>query len=106
MTLLIIKETVMAYELTRYAKAHGYTEQQTEDLIALAAKHAIDERGEDWWVTQALQDDGHKHFDLISSFDWSETEEGDEYWRTIYRFVDRLPEEVDDEGEGDIAYLE
>lgn len=91
MTLLLIKETAMAWELTRYAEAHGYTQEQTDALIEKAAENAIDYHSENWWITKALQDNAHKELDLSHCFDWDDTEEGDGYWREIYRFVGKLP---------------
>lgn len=91
MTLALIKETIMAKELIHYAKCHGYTEEQTEELVTRAANYSLGERGEGWWISQALQDDAHMYFDMMSSFDWEATEEGDGYWREIYRFVARDP---------------
>lgn len=93
MTLVLMKETEMAHELRQYAKGHGYTEEQTEDLIKSAYDAVVECHGDNWLVSLALQDGIHKHYDLIGSFDWSETEQGDDYWRAIYRYVDRLPEE-------------
>lgn len=91
MTLALLKETIMAKELAWYAKCHEWDEADTEDLFNKAATYALYQRGEDWWICQAIQEDGHKYFDLMSSFDWEETEEGDEYWRMINRFVSRDP---------------
>lgn len=80
-------ETVAARQCERYALNHGLdAEKLKQDAYANCniGVHGA-KQDDDWWVKKCLYDDSHKVFTLNGLFLWRRTQQGEEFWRNVYR---------------------
>ncbi|SPF82087.1 hypothetical protein [Pseudomonas phage GP100] len=90
---VLFLESKAAGQCLRYAKAHGWDEARTQDLLdrcynntATCMEKRSAMNADDWWVSKCLLEDSHKTLTLNALFSWAGSPEGDEYWRRIFGF--------------------